>query len=147
MKAPLMEEPGEIGAQAEVGVGSDPRENEHQWRRMALAIERDAEVAAPFERRQLVSTGEAGHMDRQPPWPRYLAIGIQDRGGRRSQIWVPIRVPVLFDLGRTPGRIPYQAYRDPHDTTSPCVAPHLHLGSQGWRMSADPSRTQNTRGR
>ena len=115
MKAPLMEEPGEIGAQAEVGVGSDARENEKQWRGMALAIEGDAEVAAPFERRQVVPTGETRHVDRPTPWPRDLAVGIQDGGSRRSQIRVPIRVPILFGLGRTP----YQAYREPRNDALP----------------------------
>jgi hypothetical protein len=88
---------------------------------MALAIEGDAEVAAPFERRQVVPTGEARHVDHPTPWPRYLAAGIQDGGRRRRQIRVPIRVAIFFGLGRTP----YQAYRDPYKDTLPYVAPHL----------------------
>ncbi len=79
-------------------------------------------------------------MDHETPGPRYLAVGIQDGGSRCGQIRVPIRVPVLFGLGHTPGRTPYQAYRDPHDETLPCVAPHLHLqnrvGSRGMTKAA-----------
>ena len=102
VKALFVEELGEIGAQAGVAVGSDAGKNEQQWRRIALGIERYADVATPFERRQCVSTGQAWHVDRQTPWPGRLPIALEEGGGRRGQIGVPIWVAVLFGLRHTP---------------------------------------------
>src|SRR5215813_6537936 len=99
-----MEEPGEICAQAGVGAGSDAGKNEQQWRRIALGIESQADVATPFKRRQSVSTGQARDVDRQTLWPRDLPITIQEGGGGRGQIGVTIRVAIRFGLGRSAGQ-------------------------------------------
>src|SRR6266446_4980981 len=102
MKALLIEEPGEIGGRAEVGVGSDARENEEQRGWMVLAIDGHTHFAASFKRRHVISAGETRHMDDLPLRFPSDALAIQDGGRDRRDIRVAKRIFVLFRPDRTP---------------------------------------------
>ena len=71
-----MKKPGEIGAQPEVRVRSDPGEDEQQRRWMILTIQGDADSVASIESRQLPPASEYRHMDRLTLEARRHAIGI-----------------------------------------------------------------------
>ena len=60
MGALAIEKPGEIRGQPEVRVGANSRKNEEQGRWMVLAVEGDAQFAASFEKRQIMSAGRPG---------------------------------------------------------------------------------------
>jgi hypothetical protein len=102
MKTLLIKEPGEICGKPEVRVGSDARENEEQGRWMVLAIEGEAQVAAPFERRQLISVWEDRHMDYLPFEPRTNVVGIQNGGRGRRDVGIVIRISIVLGSGRAP---------------------------------------------
>jgi hypothetical protein len=69
---------------------------------MVLAIEGDTQLVASFEKRQIISAGEAGHMDHLSLGPVGEAIAIQNGGGDRRQIRIVVRIPVVVGFGRTP---------------------------------------------
>src|SRR5262249_11793220 len=69
MEALLMEEPGEVGGEPEVGVGAGAGEDEEQGRPMVLTIEGEAQVAPSLESGQPISVGETWHVDRLPLEP------------------------------------------------------------------------------
>ena len=102
MGALAIEKPGEIGGKPEVRVGSNTGKNEEQGRSMVLAIEGDTQFVASFEKRHIISAGEAGHMDHFSLGPVSESIAIQNGGGDRRQIGIVIRIPVGVGFGGTP---------------------------------------------
>jgi hypothetical protein len=102
MGALAIEKPGEIRGKPEVRVGSNTRKDEEQGRRMVLAIEGDTQVVASFEKRHIISAGEAGHMDHFSLGPVGETIAIQNGGGDRRQIGIVVRIPVVVGFGGTP---------------------------------------------
>jgi hypothetical protein len=102
METLAIEKPGEIRGKPEVRVGSNTRKNEEQGRWMVLAIEGDTQFVASFEKRHIISAGEAGHMDHLSLGPVSESIAIQNGGGDRRQIGIVVRIPVVVGFGRTP---------------------------------------------
>src|SRR5688500_15028619 len=112
MKALSIEHACPIGADAEVGVGAEAGENEKQRRRTGLAIECKAYVTASFERRQIVSAGEPGHMEDARVSARRGAVDTQDSGGRGRQVGVVIRIIVVRSLDRAGQQTQRGQYRE-----------------------------------
>ncbi len=97
-----MEEAGEVGREAEVRVGADAGENEEQGGGSVLAIERDLQLAAPFQSRELVPAGETRHVDYLPFELGSEVVGIQDGGGGGRHVGVAIRILVVLGSDRAP---------------------------------------------
>src|ERR1700730_1093928 len=104
MKALFVEELGEIGGQPEVGSRSGARDDEEQRRGLALPIERNAQGAASLESRELVSSGEHGHMDDLPLEPGGATIGVHYGTGDRGEIRIVIGKLVVLGVNRAPGK-------------------------------------------
>jgi hypothetical protein len=104
METLAIEKPGEIRGKPEVRVGSNSRKNEEQGRWMVLAVEGDAQTVPSFEKRHIMSAGEAGHMDHLSLGPVSETIAVQNGDGDRRQIGIVIRIPVVVGFGRTPGK-------------------------------------------
>jgi hypothetical protein len=101
MGAVLIEEPGEIRGQPEIGSGSSPREDEDEGGGPLLLIEGDTQLPLPFELRKLVAAGENRHMNDLPLDARGETIGIERGPGDRGKIRIVVGVVIFFSEGRT----------------------------------------------
>jgi len=84
METLLMEEGGQIRRDSKYGLDPSPARMKSNRCWMVLAIEGDTQLAASFERRQLISAGEPRHMDhlRFEPWSEAIVIQNGGRGRR-----------------------------------------------------------------
>src|SRR5690242_15900525 len=98
MKILPIEKAGQVGSRAEKWTSTDTGKNKKQWRRVIVLIEVDADIAATFESRQLISAGKPGHMDDGRLVLGFSSVVAQKRGRGGRQKGIVIRVVILSGL-------------------------------------------------